>query len=151
MVKELEDRGLVTKTAVDGKNYCSLIRLTEEGSGVAEQVNERYFERICGLIDKGKVRFGGRVNADEQQIEPTVMDNVTWYDAVMQEEIFCAVLLRQHRTKTIYNFCTHLACIFPVILHEFSLTYDSMSAENSYNLPKNLTAQYAHNLYAVLP
>ena len=61
------------------------------------------------------------------------------------------LLLRQHRTKTIYKFCTHLACIYSVILHEFSLTYDSMSAENSYNLPKNLTAQYAHNLYAVLP
>lgn len=56
-------------------------------------VNERHFERICGLIDKGKVRFGGRTNADEQRIEPTVMDNVTWNDAVMQEEIFGPVLL----------------------------------------------------------
>ncbi len=51
-------------------------------------VNEKHFERICGLIDKEKVVLGGESNADTLQIAPTVMDNVTWDDAVMQEEIF---------------------------------------------------------------
>ena len=74
-----------------------------------------------------------------------------WENGNYMPSVEMLQLLRQHRTKTIYNFCTHLACIYSVILHEFSLTYDSMSAENSCNLPKNLTAQYAHNLYAVLP
>lgn len=46
MVKELEDKGLVTKTTVDGKNYRSLIRMTEKGSEVAEQVNERVHEVV---------------------------------------------------------------------------------------------------------
>lgn len=63
-----------------------------ENSDYGKIINEKHFERICGLIDKKKVKFGGNSNADEQRIEPTVMDNVTWDDAVMQQEIFGPVL-----------------------------------------------------------
>ncbi len=55
-------------------------------------VNQKHFERICSLIEKAKTVHGGRVNADTLQIEPTVMTNVTWDDAVMGEEIFGPVL-----------------------------------------------------------
>lgn len=55
-------------------------------------INQKHFERVRGLINKDKVAVGGRVNAETQQIEPTVMDNVTWEDAVMGEEIFGPVL-----------------------------------------------------------
>ena len=55
-------------------------------------INQKHFERVRGLINKDKVVVGGRVNAETQQIEPTVMDNVTWEDAVMGEEIFGPVL-----------------------------------------------------------
>ncbi len=55
-------------------------------------INERHFERLCGLIDAGKVAAGGRTKADTLQIEPTVMNKVTWEDAVMQEEIFGPIL-----------------------------------------------------------
>ena len=51
-------------------------------------INEKHFNRILGLIDPDKVVFGGTVNRNGLQIEPTVMDNVTFGDAVMQEEIF---------------------------------------------------------------
>ena len=51
-------------------------------------INEKHFQRICGLIDPDKVVLGGGSNPDSLQIEPTVMDNVTFADAVMQEEIF---------------------------------------------------------------
>ena len=51
-------------------------------------INEKHFQRICGLIDPDKVVLGGGSNPDTLQIEPTVMDNVTFADAVMQEEIF---------------------------------------------------------------
>lgn len=51
-------------------------------------VNEKHFERICSLIDSSKTVAGGSFNKDTLQIAPTVMDNVTWDDAVMQEEIF---------------------------------------------------------------
>lgn len=51
-------------------------------------INKKHFDRICGLINKEKVVCGGKVNHSTLQIEPTVMDNVTFADAVMQEEIF---------------------------------------------------------------
>ncbi len=57
----------------------------------------------------------------------------------------------QHRTKRALRLCTSSACIFPVILHRNSLTYDSMSASFLYNLTKNLTAHLPHNLCAALP
>ena len=55
-------------------------------------INRKHFDRIRGLIDPAKVVAGGTANEDTLQIAPTVMDNVTWEDAVMQEEIFGPVL-----------------------------------------------------------
>ncbi|MBQ8510758.1 MAG: aldehyde dehydrogenase [Clostridia bacterium] len=55
-------------------------------------INEKHFDRISGLIDPAKTVLGGRSNRGTLQIEPTVMDNVTWEDAVMQEEIFGPVM-----------------------------------------------------------
>lgn len=55
-------------------------------------INEKHFDRILGLIDGSKTVLGGGCNRDTLQIEPTVMDNVTWDDAVMQEEIFGPVM-----------------------------------------------------------
>lgn len=51
-------------------------------------INEKHFDRILGLINSEKVAVGGSFNRSTLQIEPTVMDNVTFDDAVMQEEIF---------------------------------------------------------------
>ena len=55
-------------------------------------INEKHFARIYGLIDRDKIVHGGKVNKETLQIEPTVMDGVTWDDAVMQQEIFGPVL-----------------------------------------------------------
>lgn len=55
-------------------------------------INEKHFERINSLIDKNKVVMGGNSDNDTLQIEPTVMDNVSFDDAVMQEEIFGPVM-----------------------------------------------------------
>jgi len=55
-------------------------------------VNKRNFERVHKLIDHSKVFYGGSSNAEALYIEPTVLDNVEWDDAVMQEEIFGPVL-----------------------------------------------------------
>ena len=43
-------------------------------------------------MDSSKIVHGGRTNEKKLQIEPTVMDSVTWEDAVMKEEIFGPVL-----------------------------------------------------------
>ena len=55
-------------------------------------VNRKHFDRICGLVDPNKAVIGGKWKEDTQQIAPTVLNNVTWADAVMQEEIFGPVL-----------------------------------------------------------
>lgn len=55
-------------------------------------INEKHFDRICSLIDPEKVVCGGETNRSSLQIAPTVLDNVTWEDAVMQEEIFGPLL-----------------------------------------------------------
>ena len=57
-------------------------------------INEKHLDRLCGLIeaDKTKVVLGGNANRDTCQIEPTVMDNVSYDDAVMGEEIFGPIL-----------------------------------------------------------
>lgn len=55
-------------------------------------INEKHFDRICDLIDPSKVVCGGQFNKKTLQITPTVMDHVTFHDAVMQEEIFGPVL-----------------------------------------------------------
>ena len=55
-------------------------------------ISEKHFNRLCGLIDKNKVVAGGETNAETCRISPTVMDNVTYDDAVMGEEIFGPIM-----------------------------------------------------------
>ena len=55
-------------------------------------INDKHFARLCGLIDGEKVVVGGKTNAATCQIAPTVMDNVTYDDAVMGEEIFGPIM-----------------------------------------------------------
>lgn len=55
-------------------------------------INEKHFDRLMGLIDEKKVVCGGGADRASLRIEPTVMANVTWEDAVMQEEIFGPIL-----------------------------------------------------------
>ncbi len=55
-------------------------------------INEKHFNRILNLIDPAKVVCGGNARPETLQLEPTVMDQVTFEDAVMQEEIFGPVM-----------------------------------------------------------
>ena len=55
-------------------------------------INERHFERLLRLVDDNKVVWGGKVQDESLRMEPTVMTNVTWDDAVMKEEIFGPIL-----------------------------------------------------------
>ncbi|OQA17964.1 MAG: Aldehyde dehydrogenase [Firmicutes bacterium ADurb.Bin354] len=55
-------------------------------------INEKHFNRLKGLMDEDKVIFGGECNEETLQIAPALMDNVTWNDAVMGQEIFGPVL-----------------------------------------------------------
>ena len=55
-------------------------------------VNEKHFNRLKGLIDKEKTVCGGGLDEENNRIEPTVMVDVSWEDAVMGEEIFGPIL-----------------------------------------------------------
>ncbi len=63
-----------------------------ENPNYGKIINEKHFDRINGLIDAGKVVHGGSSNRDTLQIAPTVMQDVDFADAVMQEEIFGPVM-----------------------------------------------------------
>ena len=62
------------------------------GKDYGKIINEKHFFRICGLIDQSKVILGGSSRPETLQIAPTVMDNVSFSDSVMGEEIFGPVL-----------------------------------------------------------
>ncbi len=53
-----------------------------------KMINEKHFDRILGLIQKQNVVHGGGSDRNTLRIEPTVLDNVSFADPVMQEEIF---------------------------------------------------------------
>ena len=63
-----------------------------ENENYGKIINEKHFERLCGLIDKNKVVVGCETNSKTNQIAPTVMDSVTESDAVMGEEIFGPIM-----------------------------------------------------------
>jgi aldehyde dehydrogenase (NAD+) len=57
-------------------------------------VNERQLNRLSSLIerDKHKIYFGGLIDKDDLYIQPTLLDNITWQDASMEDEIFGPIL-----------------------------------------------------------
>ena len=55
-------------------------------------INERQFDRLVGLLDKGNIVIGGEHSKSEKYIAPTIIDNITWSDPVMLDEIFGPIL-----------------------------------------------------------
>lgn len=55
-------------------------------------VSERHYTRLKDLIDENKIYSGGHFSDETFYIEPTVIENVTWQDPVMSDEIFGPIL-----------------------------------------------------------
>lgn len=55
-------------------------------------VNGHHFSRITRLLEKGKIVIGGESDAGDRYIAPTILDEVSPDDPVMQEEIFGPIL-----------------------------------------------------------
>lgn len=56
-------------------------------------IHEKHFDRLTGYLDQGRILYGGRHDREHLYLAPTLMDDVSLEDPVMQEEIFGPVLL----------------------------------------------------------
>ncbi|SFI71645.1 aldehyde dehydrogenase (NAD+) [Kaistella treverensis] len=74
------------------KSYIQKFNYQPDSEHYTQIINDRNFERLINLIDRNKVYLGGSSIPEKRYIEPTILDNVTWDDAVMQEEIFGPIL-----------------------------------------------------------
>jgi aldehyde dehydrogenase (NAD+) len=55
-------------------------------------VSEKHFDRLNSFLTNGDIVFGGKTDRSRLFIEPTVLDNISWEDNVMQDEIFGPIL-----------------------------------------------------------
>jgi len=63
-----------------------------ESDHYVQIINQRNVERLANMLDRSKVHFGGEIDVDKRHIGPTVLTQVTFEDAIMQEEIFGPLL-----------------------------------------------------------
>ncbi|MGY0694675.1 aldehyde dehydrogenase [Virgibacillus sp. FSP13] len=55
-------------------------------------VNKKHFDRLQAYMNDGRIILGGNVDPDNHMIEPTLLDEISWEDSIMQEEIFGPLL-----------------------------------------------------------
>ncbi len=63
-----------------------------ENDNYVQIINNDHVERLQGLMEDANIYYGGTVSKTDRYIEPTVLRDVTFEDAVMQEEIFGPIL-----------------------------------------------------------
>lgn len=61
---------------------------------IGKIVSQQQVKNLAGYLDaaKEKVVYGGKYDLESRYFEATLMDNVVWTDAVMQQEIFGPIL-----------------------------------------------------------
>ncbi|QOW10036.1 aldehyde dehydrogenase [Kaistella flava (ex Peng et al. 2021)] len=74
------------------KSYIQKFNYQPDSEHYTRIINDRNFNRLTKLIDEEKVFFGGKTDPSKRYIEPTILQNITWNDAVMKEEIFGPIL-----------------------------------------------------------
>ncbi len=87
---------LVVHKAVKNNLISSMIETIEYFYGHDPQkspdygriINQKHFDRLNRFMEKGKIIYGGTSNKERLYISPTLMDNISWDDPVMDEEIF---------------------------------------------------------------
>ncbi|WP_010093155.1 aldehyde dehydrogenase [Ornithinibacillus scapharcae] len=55
-------------------------------------IHKGHFDRLTSFLSNGKIVYGGNTDSNRLKIEPTILDDITWDDPVMQEEIFGPIL-----------------------------------------------------------
>lgn len=64
----------------------------KQSPDLARIINKATFDRLVGLINQEKVVIGGNFDPEQLYIAPTILDQVSIEDEVMQEEIFGPIL-----------------------------------------------------------
>ncbi|MCH1626969.1 aldehyde dehydrogenase [Fredinandcohnia quinoae] len=72
-------------------------------------ISERHFNRLTSFLENGKNYSGGKFNPDTLVIEPTILDDISWDDSVMQDEIFGPILpvLEYEELSSLINQVNH--------------------------------------------
>lgn len=55
-------------------------------------INDKHFHRLLRLLEGEKIVFGGNYKEKTNQISPTIVENVSWESALMENEIFGPIL-----------------------------------------------------------
>ena len=55
-------------------------------------ISKPNMERLTTLVDGADIYYGGKFDIEEKYFQPTILDNVSFEDAVMQQEIFGPIL-----------------------------------------------------------
>jgi aldehyde dehydrogenase (NAD+) len=74
----------------------SIEKFFGEDQSVSEEfphiISKPNIERLATLIDGADIYYGGKYDASEKYFQPTILDNVTFDDPVMQQEIFGPII-----------------------------------------------------------
>ncbi|WP_430403037.1 aldehyde dehydrogenase [Fluviicola sp.] len=76
----------LAKEEIDAASY------SPENGNYIRIINDRNVQRLARLLDQNKVYSGGKIDEENRIIEPTLIQDVTFDDAIMQEEIFGPLL-----------------------------------------------------------
>lgn len=81
LIKEMKKqiKNLYGKNPLENQNYVKII-------------NQAHFDRLNALLEAGTIITGGEIDEQQLKIAPTLMEDITWYDPIMQDEIFGPLL-----------------------------------------------------------
>lgn len=64
----------------------------EESPDYPRIISSDHFDRLSGFLKNGTLAFGGETDEETNYIAPTILDEITWDDPIMQDEIFGPIL-----------------------------------------------------------
>jgi aldehyde dehydrogenase (NAD+) len=64
----------------------------QKSESSARMINTKHFHRVCSYLQDGRILKGGSYDEASLYIEPTLIDQVSWTDSLMQDEIFGPIL-----------------------------------------------------------
>jgi aldehyde dehydrogenase (NAD+) len=86
------DRSLAQKFLMLCKEEIEKEHFSFDNGNYTQIIDDKNLKRLQEMIDPAKVYYGGKVNGEQRHIEPTILKNVSFDDAVMQQEIFGPIL-----------------------------------------------------------